>query len=79
VAEHERKLGVRKLAVRDVEVGPADPAGRDLEKYLPLAWLRIRQLALPQRLSGGFQDHRSHVLIQANRIAAARDSERRHL
>ena len=35
VAEHERQLRVRQLAVEDVEVGPADAAGLHPDEQLP--------------------------------------------
>ena len=35
VARHDRKLGVRQLAVDDMQVGAADAAGLDLNADLP--------------------------------------------
>ena len=32
--EHERKLGLRKLAIEDMQIGAAHPAGRDLDQNL---------------------------------------------
>ena len=34
MAEHERELGLRQLAVEDVQIGAADAAGRDLDEDL---------------------------------------------
>jgi len=47
VAEHERQLRVRKLAVEDVEVGSADPTGLHLDEQLPRPWGGFRHLRLP--------------------------------
>ena len=34
MAEHERKLGMRQLAVEDMQIGAADTACRDLDEDL---------------------------------------------
>ena len=37
VARHDRRLAEREVALHDVEVGPADAAGRDLDEHLARA------------------------------------------
>ena len=59
VPGHERHCG-RELAVGDVEVGAADPAGLDVQEHLPGARPRGRQLRLLERSAGSRQDHRAH-------------------
>ena len=49
-----------ELAVDDVEVGSADPAGVDADEQPALAWLRARQLGGPEWASRLVQDHRAH-------------------
>jgi hypothetical protein len=51
---------VRKLAVDDVEVGPADAAGRHAQQKLAGAGLRHRNVVDPQRLAGRVKHHRAH-------------------
>ena len=48
MAEHERELRVGKLAVEDVQVGAADPAGLDPDPELPRSGLGLGQLRLAQ-------------------------------
>jgi hypothetical protein len=47
VPEDERQLGVRQLTVRDMEVGPAHTASRDLDQHLAGARFGIGQIRLP--------------------------------
>ncbi len=58
--EHERELGVLELAVEDMEVGAAHPAGRDLDEDLMRARLWHRQLHGSERLTGPIEHHRLH-------------------
>ena len=60
VPEHERQLGVRQLAVRDVEVGPADAARRDRHEDLAGPGARLGDLGEGERLPGGPEEHRPH-------------------
>ena len=48
------------LAVAQVQVGPADPAGPDAHDDLPGSRLRPGQLDGAQGGSGGGQDHGAH-------------------
>jgi hypothetical protein len=47
VADDERELRVRKLAVHDVQVGAADAAGEDADEQLPRLRLGRRSLLQP--------------------------------
>ena len=63
VAEDERELRVRQLAVDHVEVGAADAAGRHAQQDLARLRLRFRNLLESQRLAGRVKHHRAHVHI----------------
>ena len=69
VAEDERQLRVRKLAVDDVQVGAAHPAGAHLEQQLTRPRLGIGQLRLAQRLSRPVEHHRPHGPIVADAVS----------
>jgi hypothetical protein len=60
VAEDERELRTIELAVRDVEVGPADAAGLHGDEQLPRAGLGPGEVALHERLPRPLQHHRPH-------------------
>ena len=60
MAEHERQLGLIEFAVENVEIGAADPAGRDLDQDLTVPRLRHRNLGRPQRGTRALQQHRLH-------------------
>jgi GNAT superfamily N-acetyltransferase len=49
VAEHERQLRARELAVDDVQVGPADAARADAQQHLPCSGRRLGELLAPER------------------------------
>src|SRR5262249_53406350 len=57
VAQDERQLGPVELAVHDVEIGPADGAGPDVEADLPRSGEGIGQLPEAERLAGPLEDH----------------------
>ena len=63
--QDERELRLRELAVADVEVGPADPAGVDADPHLAGPQRRPRQIGRAQRRSRSVQDHRPHRLHRA--------------
>src|SRR5262245_5376462 len=65
MAENEGKLWVGQLAVNDVQIGPAHPAGGDPDQDLPGPRLRIRDLSLDQRLARSLENHRAHARIFA--------------
>jgi hypothetical protein len=58
---HEREIRPLELAVHEVQVGAADPAGRDLEQQLPRPRLRFRDIRRPQGGARCVEDHRTHV------------------
>jgi CheY-like chemotaxis protein len=60
VAEHERQAGVGELAVRDVEIGAADPAGGDAEQELARTRAWDGELGGPERAARGFEQHGVH-------------------
>jgi hypothetical protein len=60
VSEDERELGLGQLAVDDVQVGAADPAGLDCEQQLPGSRDRFGQLGERQRLARPLQHHGLH-------------------
>jgi hypothetical protein len=60
MAGRQRQLRLGELPVDDVEVGPADAAGGDLERDLTTTGLWIGQLPLDQRRTKGFEHHRAH-------------------
>jgi hypothetical protein len=60
MADHERRARHVDLAVEDVQVGPADPAGMDLDQELPRSGFGVRDRVEPQRLAGLVEDHRAH-------------------
>jgi hypothetical protein len=51
VARHERQLGLRQVAVDDVQIGPADGAGLDAQPYFALCRHGHRPLLKPKRSS----------------------------
>ena len=57
VAENERHLRLRQLAVADVKVCTAHPARMDAEPHLALLELRARQLHLAERRPRHFEHH----------------------
>src|SRR5690606_21749831 len=69
VAEDQRQLRIRQLAVGDVQVGPADPAGAHAQQHLARARLGIRQLAQDQRPARLLEQHRLHRLMARQRRA----------
>ena len=60
VAEDERELRLRELAVDDVEVGAAHAARAHPKQHLPVRGLGIRKLGEPQRLARRVEHHRAH-------------------
>jgi hypothetical protein len=60
VPEDERELGLRELPVRDVQVGPADAAGKDAKQGLPLGRHRVRHDRLVEWHARPAQQHRAH-------------------
>src|SRR5205085_5878434 len=60
VADDERQLRMRKLAVDDVQVGAADAAGEDADEQLTRGRLRRRPLLEPERAARRVEDHRAH-------------------
>ncbi len=60
VAEDEGELGMRQLAVENVQVGATHPAGGDLDQDLTGPRLRHLQFGAPERLAGRIQHHRPH-------------------
>jgi hypothetical protein len=75
VSGNERKLGVRQVAVDDVEIGAADGARRNFDKHL--AGTRTRRLPLnqPQGMASSLEHHRLHAstsLVQP-KLLSSRD------
>ncbi len=60
VTEDEGQLRVEQLAVADVEIGPADPAGADTDSHLARTKLRAPDLGFPELRSRCVQKHRPH-------------------
>jgi len=60
VAGHERQLRVGQLAVDDVQVGAADPAGADADEQLAGLGLRLGELGRLEPRALRSQDHRPH-------------------
>src|SRR5205814_1974622 len=71
VPDDERELRVRKLAVDDVQVGPADPAGADANKELAGRGLRPGELAGDEPRTRRLEDHRPHQ-SRVSQLALAR-------
>jgi aspartate kinase len=61
VTEDERELGMRKLAVDDVQVGPADGAGMHPKQELAGSRLRLRDVHGHKRLARRLENHCAHV------------------
>ena len=61
VAGNHRVLVWRQLAIGDVKVGPADPAGMHADEHLPAYRSGIRQFPLDEGLFRRLEDHRPHV------------------
>src|SRR5207248_6770479 len=77
VAEHERQLRIRQLAVQDMQICPAHAAGADAQEHLPGLWNGIRQLAPLQWTSRLDQHHRSHAATPPAYACARWPSNRR--
>ena len=60
VPDDERELRIGKLAVDDVQVGPADPADVHTDEHLSRAGLRLGELSRAQRAPRRFQQHGAH-------------------
>src|SRR5262249_60916571 len=65
VAGHDRKLGVWQLAVDHMQIGPADPAGRDLDENFAGRWGGRWPLAHDERHARFLQRHGAHALSPA--------------
>ncbi len=61
MAEHERELGLRKLAVENMQIGAADAAGRDLDEDLAGSRLGHFERGLLERRARAFEQHRLHL------------------
>ena len=62
-----------ELAVEDVEIGAADPAGGDLDQQLAGAGFRNRPLDHAQRRAGPIELHRAHHAPQLNHSGEGRN------
>ena len=60
VAGHERELRIGKLAVDDVQVGPADAASLDADAQLPRSGLRLTEVRFAKPLSGRMENLCAH-------------------
>src|SRR5207245_8036019 len=60
VAEHEGQLGVRQLAIGNVEIGAAHPARPHLNEELARSRLRRLHERLAQRATGCLEQHGAH-------------------
>src|SRR5206468_6892579 len=60
VPRDEWQLRLGELAVDDVEVRAADPAGVDADENLPRPWLGRWQISLAQRLAWSLEQHATH-------------------
>ena len=60
VSRHDRELRLGEVAVHHVEVGAADPAGRDANQDFPRAGLRHRSLLRGERGAVAAIDHGAH-------------------
>jgi hypothetical protein len=58
MAEHERQLRLRELAVENMQIGAADPAGKHPQAKLMRRRLRHRQLGRVKRDPGPVEHHR---------------------
>ena len=82
VAGYQRKRRAGKLAVDDVQVGPANGTGLDSDTELAETRDRQRDFLQAERLSGLAQHHRSHLrprmkvrVLPAARSARARRTD----
>ena len=50
----------RNLAVAQVQVGPAHPAGGHAQQHLPRPGHRLRDVREPQRAARRVEQHRAH-------------------
>src|SRR4029453_18240726 len=57
VAEDQRELRLAELAIEDVQVRPADGAGRHVEEELALGRLGVREFTPTQRRAGPVAHH----------------------
>ena len=64
VSRHERQLGLRQLAIDDMQIGAAHRARADLDQDLARARLGGRNLSRAERLPLGMKDHRFHGVIE---------------
>jgi len=60
VPGHERQFRIGKLAIDDMQIGPADGAGAHRDQQLLRAGMRRRQLRHGQRPAGGGQHLCAH-------------------
>jgi hypothetical protein len=58
---YERQRRLVELAVDDVEVGAADPAGVDFEQYLTFRRLWRREFDRLEGVFGAIENERSHT------------------
>jgi hypothetical protein len=75
VSENERQLRIRKLAVDNMKIGPANTARADANKELPPARLWFWNIAQNERRVRFLQNHRAHG--DANRRLARAGGDRR--
>src|SRR5690242_10943502 len=68
MAEHERKLRMRELAIEHMEVGAAHAASGDLDEDLVGARLGHRQLRRAERLARPIEHHRLHPRWRHNDV-----------
>ena len=71
VPEDERELRLRELAVENVEVGPADRAGRDAEEHLAGTRDRVGNVRGPERTARNVEKHRLHRGLPRTRAGAS--------
>ncbi len=62
MTDDQWKLRIGQFAVHDMQIGPADSAGMNLELHLTGPGLRHRAIPEDKRMPGAVQDHRTHGL-----------------
>jgi hypothetical protein len=60
VARNDWRSWIRQLAVDNVQIGSANPAGTDPYTDFPWAWMTVRQVNPFERCAGRVQSHRLH-------------------
>ncbi len=63
MSDNQREFRFGKLAIHDMQIGAANAAGVDFEKYLTGFGPRIGNIPEHQWLFGRFENHRFHRIL----------------